>query len=275
MRPVYIFLANVLLCALCSGTAAQEQQEGQFLHPPLLLPLDNNVLEGMTIDSVAGFPITATIDAENIRTDAHGKSVILRFRSKIYRDSKGRIRLESDNAPLGEPPKPAWDMIDIYDPTARTDLILKPSTKTGIKYLLSTPGEKLEQVCGLDNNIDPKALAKISFPQVTQRDLAHDIVDGMVVRHGRESAKVPPNYSGNNTGYKMVTDYWFSQELQAFVLVKRTGPGNSKHTIRLSDISRDEPDPSLFAVPTDYQVSQISEEGPAPCPDGYLSDPLP
>jgi hypothetical protein len=37
--------------------------------------------------------------------------------------------------------------------------------------------------------------------------------------------------------YATLTDYWFSQDLQAFVLVKRTGPGKSQHTIKVSDIS--------------------------------------
>ena len=78
----------------------------------------------------------------------------------------------------------------------------------------------------------------------------------MVVRHGHESVKPAHNSSGKNPAYATLTDYWFSQELQAFVLVKRIGPGKSQHTIKLSDISRDEPDPSLFAVPPDYNASE-------------------
>ena len=60
----------------------------------------------------------------------------------------------------------------------------------------------------------------------------------------------------HNPSSAQLTDYWFSQELQAFVLVKRTDPGKSQHTIKLSDISRDEPGPALFAVPPDYHVSE-------------------
>ena len=77
-----------------------------------------------------------------------------------------------------------------------------------------------------------------------------------------ESVKLLSNSSRKNPAYATLTDYWFSQELQAFVLVKRIGPGKSQHTIKLSDISRDEPDPSLFAVPPDYHVSEPKQSCP-------------
>jgi hypothetical protein len=261
MRPVRVLLTTFLLWNVCSGSPAQEvflQQEGKFLYPPNLSTRGDNVLMGMTIGSVAGFPIIATIDAENTRTDSHGKSIIVRFRSEIYRDSKGRTRLEWDMTPLGEPPKPGWFVIEIYDPATRTGLRLQPSTKTASKTHFPAPGDKPQRVCKDSDfpDIDPKALAPLDIPQVTQKELDHSVVDGMVVRHGRESVKFLPNSSGKNPASAQITDYWFSQELQAFVLVRRVGPGKSQHTIKLSDIRRDEPDPSFFAVPPDYQVSK-------------------
>src|ERR1700675_4721185 len=100
-------LTTVLLGSMCSGASAQEvflQQEGKFLYPPNLSTRGDNVVLGMTIGSVPGYPISGTIYAENSRTDSHGKTVIVRFPSKIYRDSKGRTRLEWDMTPLGEAP---------------------------------------------------------------------------------------------------------------------------------------------------------------------------
>jgi hypothetical protein len=256
------FLTSVLLGSICSGAFAQDvvlQQEGKFLYPPNLSTRGgDNVLLGLTIGSVPGYPISGTIDAENTRTDSPGKTVIARYRSKIYRDSKGRTRLEWDMTPLGEPPKPGWFMIDIYDPTTRTSIHLQPSIKAAWKGHFPAPNEKPQQVCKASQlpEIDPKDLAQLAIPQVSQEELAADVVDGMAVRHGRESVKLRPNSSGKSAAYARVTDYWFSQELQVFVLVKRSGPGNSQHTIKLSDISRREPDPSLFTVPPDYQVSK-------------------
>jgi hypothetical protein len=256
-----LLLTTVLLGSICSGAFAQEallQKEGKFLNPPNLSTGGDNSLMGMTIASVPGHPMTGTIDAENTRTDSHGKIVIARYRSKIYRDSKGRTRLEWDLTPLGEPPKPGWFSIEIYDPTTRTGIHLEPSIKTASKAHFPDPDEKLQQVCKASDfpKIDPKDLAQMVIPQVSQKELAHDVVDGMAVRHGRESVRLSPDSSGKSLSYARVTDYWFSQELQAFVLVKRNGPGKSQHTVKLSEISRGEPDPSFFTVPPDYQVSE-------------------
>jgi hypothetical protein len=144
-------LTTVLVGGICLGAFAQEvvlQQEGKFLYPPNLSTRGgDNVLLGMTIGSVPGYPISGTIDAENTHTDSHGKTVIARYRSKIYRDSKGRTRLEWDMTPLGEPPKPGWFMIDIYDPTTRTSIQLQPSIKAAWKGHFPAPDEKPQQVC--------------------------------------------------------------------------------------------------------------------------------
>jgi len=254
-------LTTILVGGICWGASAQEvrlQQEGKFLYPPGLSTRGDYVLTGMTIGSVPGYPITGTIDTENARTNSHGKTVIERFRSKMYRDSKGRTRLEWDLTPLDQPPKPGWFMIDIYDPTTRTSIHLQPSTKTASEGHYPAPNEKPQDVCKTSDfpKIHPKDLALVDIPQVSQQELAHDVVDGMPVRHGRESVKLSPNSSGKSSAYARVTDYWFSQELQAFVLVKRSGPGKSQHTVRLSDISQSEPDPSFFVVPSDYKVSE-------------------
>lgn len=254
-------LTTVLLAGICSGASAQDailQQEGKSLYQPNLSTTGDNVLMGMTIGSVPGYPISGTVNAENSRTDSHGKTVSARYRSKIYRDSKGRTRLEWDMTPLDEPSKPGWLIVDIYDPTTRTSIRLQPSDKSASKTHWPAPDEKLQPGCKSSDlrELDPKELAQIAIPDVSQNELAHDVVDGMAVRHGRESLKYPPSSSGKSSALGRVTDYWFSQELQAFVLVKRSGPGRSQHTVKLSDISRSEPDRSLFTVPPGYKVSE-------------------
>jgi hypothetical protein len=149
-------------------------------------------------------------------------------------------------------------MIEIYDPTTRTSIHLQPSIKAASKAHFPAPNEKPQQVCKDSDfpKIHQKDLAQVAIPKVSQEELANDVVDGMTVRHGRESLKLAPGSSGMSSAYARVTDYWFSQELQAFVLVKRSGPGKSQHTVKLSDISRGEPHPSLFTVPPGYKVTE-------------------
>jgi hypothetical protein len=264
MRPIRHLWRVVLFASLCcSATPAQEfplQQEGKFLNPPNLTTQSDRVLMGMTIGSVPGFPLSANVEAENIGYDAAGKMVTKRFRSRIYRDSKGRTRLEWDMTPVGDAPKAGWFMIDIFDPTTMMSIRLQPSVHTASKWRVPAPGEKPEHLCKASDfpDIDPKVLAQIvaPVPQVSQNEVEHGVIDGMVVRHGQDSLTFPPQPSGKHSTKDMVTDYWFSQQLQLYVLVKRRGPGNTRHVIKLTDIARAEPDASLFAIPAGYVVSE-------------------
>src|SRR5580704_19317813 len=143
------FLTTFLLGSICSGASGQEallQRDGKFLNPPNLITRSDIVLLSMTVASVPGYPISGTIETQNTRTDSHGRTVIASYRSKIYRDTKGRTRLEWDMTPLGEPPKPGWFTIDIYDPTTRTSIHLQPSIKAASKAHSPAPDEKPQQV---------------------------------------------------------------------------------------------------------------------------------
>src|ERR1700730_15077808 len=104
MRASHLWRALLLASMGCATARAQEfplQQEGQFLNPPNLMTQSDKVLTGMTIGSVAGLPFSASVEAESIHYNASGQAVTLRFQSKIYRDAKGRTRLEWSMTTVG------------------------------------------------------------------------------------------------------------------------------------------------------------------------------
>ena len=263
MRATHLLGALLVASMCCTAARAQEfplQQEGQFLNPPNLMTQSDKVLTGMTVGSVSGFPFSAGVEAESIHYNASGKVVTLRFRSKIYRDAKGRTRLEWNMKPVGETMEGGWFMIDIYDPTTRMSIRLQPGVKTASQWRVLAPGEAPGPVCEPSDlpEVDPKLFANlvVTAPKVAQDEVGKEVVDGMAVRHGRESVIYPARANGKNSLLDRVTDYWFSQELQFYVLVKRSGPGRSQNVIRLTDISRNEPDAALFAIPKGYTVAQ-------------------
>jgi hypothetical protein len=71
-----------------------------------------------------------------------------------------------------------------------------------------------------------------------------------------------------------VNERWYSPELQTVVLSKNSDPRMGETTYRLTNISRGEPDPSLFQVPTDYTVKEGSfgfrTEGPPEPPKALI-----
>ena len=58
----------------------------------------------------------------------------------------------------------------------------------------------------------------------------------------------------------IVIEVWTSPELKTIIYSKRSDPRMGDQTFRLTNISRTDPDPSLFTVPADFKIV----EGPQP-----------
>jgi hypothetical protein len=65
---------------------------------------------------------------------------------------------------------------------------------------------------------------------------------------------IPPGEIGNIGPIEVVTERWFSKELQEAVLITRRDPRSGDTTYRLTNIIRREPPPDLFMVPSDYET---------------------
>ena len=59
--------------------------------------------------------------------------------------------------------------------------------------------------------------------------------------------------SAKSHAQNIMTESWFSKELKVDLLVSRQGQSASR-TIRLTNITPGEPDPTVFQVPADYTV---------------------
>jgi hypothetical protein len=54
----------------------------------------------------------------------------------------------------------------------------------------------------------------------------------------------------------LVTERWYSADLQMAVLTKRSDPRSGETVTRLTNVSRSEPSPALFQVPADFKVTE-------------------
>jgi hypothetical protein len=262
-RRAAILLIPLLLFPIPRGLAGQaaHPEVAKLLSPPNLSSTGENIIVGMSLDSISGFPLSAVVETENTKTGADGGTVVVSYRQLIFRDSRGRTRVDQDLNPVGEPPNPQLVTIMIYEPAHKTTIDLFPDAKTAIKSLLEAPKTHRQQACAPLPPIDPRFLAKqmpSSPPEFHLDELAPDFIDGMKLRHGRQTIKYPAHSFGNKSAYSIVTDFWYSQKWQVFVRVKQTGPGKTSHIVSLRDLRRDEPDPSLFLIPDGYKIT-VSE----------------
>ena len=252
----------LLLFLTLTGLAGQALSEaGKPLSPPNLSFAGDNLVVGMGLDSIRGFPLSASVETENISTGADGATVVVSFKQRVFRDVHGHTRVEQDLNPVGKPPNPQLVTIIVYDPAHKTIVDLFPDAKTAIKTLLDPPKPPREQACAPIPRIEPSILGKLSpsgTPEFHLEELAPDFIDGLKLRHGRQTIKYPAHSFGNKSAYSIVTDFWYSQKWQVFVRVKRTGPGKTSHTVSLRDLRRDELDPALFLIPDGYKIT-VSE----------------
>lgn len=84
--------------------------------------------------------------------------------------------------------------------------------------------------------------------------LGPENIEGVSATGTRSVTVIAPSKVGNTKEIRIVSERWFSDDLQVLVLTRHSDPRSGENTYRLRNILRAEPDPSLFLVPSDYTV---------------------
>src|SRR5262245_38763096 len=82
--------------------------------------------------------------------------------------------------------------------------------------------------------------------------LGAQTIEGVTAEGTRRTLTIPAGEIGNTLPIECVEETWYSPELQITVMSKFRDPRTGETTYRLTNISRSEPDRSLFEVPPDY-----------------------
>ena len=98
--------------------------------------------------------------------------------------------------------------------------------------------------------------------QQKEESLGTQTIEGVTAEGTRLTFTVPAGEIGNTLPMELVRETWYSPELQLVVMSKFRDPRSGETTYRLTNLTRSEPDHSLFGVPADYNVS----EGKKPLP---------
>lgn len=207
---------------------------------------------------VVGEPYSAVEESDNKQTLADGTNIEQQSVSrKTYRDSQGRTRIESYavNAPGDTDPSSPL-VISIQDPVAGTVFFLDPRSHTAHevgplpKLAPQVPPQKITAPQ------PPAPLAKNDRPKATREDLGTQTMEGLLVQGTRVTTIIPTGSQGNDRPMQIVTETWSSPDLKVAVLRITSDPRTGVHTERLTQISRSEPDLSLFEIPSDYAIAQ-------------------
>jgi hypothetical protein len=127
---------------------------------------------------------------------------------------------------------------------------------------------------GIAMSAGERVFAYSSDAEVNRESLGTQTIEGVEAEGTRVTFTIAAGKIGNERPIVTVNERWYSPELQTVVLSKNSDPRMGETTYRLTNISRGEPDPSLFQVPTDYTVKEggfgFRTEGPPEPPKGLI-----
>jgi hypothetical protein len=210
---------------------------------------------------VTGAPYTAVGITETTQTLADGTTINRKIQTNIFRDGQGRMRRETTLPVIG--PLVATGksnpFVLIDDPVASTAFILHPDTKSAEQLPAHHGGKK--NSAALRDKFEAHIQQEIADGTVKKEDLGTQTINGIVAQGTRYTHTIPAGQIGNDKPIAAVTERWYSADLQVVVKSTRTDPRFGSTSYTLTNVQRQEPAPTLFAVPSDYTVRQARPHG--------------
>ncbi|HXM07954.1 MAG TPA: hypothetical protein VN936_10835, partial [Candidatus Acidoferrum sp.] len=220
---------------------------------------------GIATTSKAGAPYSLVQETHRSSTLADGTHIEETSRTAhMYRDSQGRTRMEVYiSMPHGSERAPELAFVTIIDPVAGKSYSLNPhtqtATETGFPFAgtlsRNAPTPSVGAGSGVVFQTRTPAMAE-SAPQMTHESLGPQEMDGVTVTGTRFTQTFPVGSIGNDRPIVVVRTIWHSEELGIDMLGEVSDPRTGNVTTRVTQLDRTEPDPALFQVPADYQITE-------------------
>jgi hypothetical protein len=228
---------------------------------------------------VKNAPYSAQAITETVQTLADGNRIVRKNTANIYRDSEGRIRHDQSLSSIGPwaAEGEARQTSFINDPVAHVNYVLDPRSRIARRIILPPPPDRPEgpppPPGTRARERQPGDVFTIQLPppgtgtretrdlppqRPKVESLGKRSIEGIEAEGTRDTFTIPAGELGNEQPMQIVSERWYSPELQTIVLSRHSDPRMGETTFRLTNITRNEPAHSLFEVPSDYTI----KEGP-------------
>ncbi len=223
---------------------------------------------GMAGKVVTGAPYSAQAVTQFTQTLADGNHIQKTSTASIVRDSAGRTRTERSVGAIGPlaGSGSASKAVFINDPVAGMSYMLDANSHTARQMPAMTnrhrsasdqgaaPATAGQSRAGTESARG--AMRQRAMANLKTDDLGTQVIDGLTVQGKRMTRTVSAAQAGSERDIEVVTETWYSSDLQMVVMSKTSDPRFGDSVYKLTNISRAEPDPALFTVPSDYQMQQ-------------------
>src|SRR5437763_7734874 len=228
---------------------------------------------GMPGRVVKNAPFSAEIVTETTQALPDGNRIKQSNTVKVYRDSDGRTRREQSLnnlnglAPNSSLPQVAF----INDPVGginyAMDLTKRTATKSasgrggwgggngGPAPMARRGGQGGGQPAEAGGERGPMMRSRRD-ENVKTESLGKQTIEGVVAEGTRTTMCIPAGQIGNEQPIQIVSESWYSPELQTVILRKRSDPRSGETVTRYMNVSRAEPPRTLFEPPADFKLSE-------------------
>ncbi len=227
---------------------------------------------GMVDGSLAGAvgqPFSAQQESTSVQVLADGTRITGGTQTvKMYRDSQGRVRTEhAPPTPQGFPAATAPPVFtEISDPVGgyiyTFDSMRKVVHRSAYRIRKgaiagSGPVSIAVPAMGVATNgvwVSGNVSTQLVKPETSTASLGTQNVEGVLADGSRVTTVWPVGAFGNDRPVTTITETWTSRELGMTILSKSTDPRWGESTTKLTNISRVEPDASLFQTPSGFEI---------------------
>lgn len=239
--------------------------------------------------AVKGAPYSATEVNESTQMLADGTRIHHESQVNVFRDSDGRTRRENpEGITIFDPVAGVSYSLDVKTQTARKlpgmNYVFvrngngEAITATYSMRVSGSSGEGPARAEAFAREADAAARAQIvtaapgwisldgpmaqtveirrkleRSPGQTE-SLGKQIIEGVNAEGTRTTQTLEAGAIGNDRPIQMVSERWYSPELQTVMMTRHSDPRTGDEVFKLTNVSRSEPSPVLFQVPAGYQV---------------------
>jgi len=235
----------------------------------------------MGLPALTGAPYCADEISEFQQTLNDGTQILQTTRDRhVCRDTAGRTRNERSLFNGARPGNVATNItvVEILDPVAGVQYTLDTQHKIAHRVTIGTGSVNRPRLMR-DTVTTTPATATIlpapavrsnvpasnqpadsaPRPEMSSESLGTRMIEGIRADGILHKTVYPVNSEGNDRPITVTTESWMSPDLKINVLHKNSDPRHGDRVNRVENLTRNEPDPSLFQPPPDYQV--VDEAG--------------
>ncbi|MDQ1472130.1 MAG: hypothetical protein QOJ99_3610 [Bryobacterales bacterium] len=224
--------------------------------------------------TVTGKPFSAAEERQTVQVLGDGTRIDKKETDKYFRDNQGRARIERNNG----------ETIIISDPVDGFSAELNATNKSAHKMIVrmrTTTGpvgpsntvmiDKFQAEMGATRAMPAVAAGTLSSqnmgftraeavpgkePQnAATEDLGTQIINGVPAQGTRSTITIPAGQIGNDREIKVVSERWFSNDLQMLIKSSNNDPRFGETTYQLTNVIQGAQDPTLFQIPADFNVN--------------------